>query len=144
VFAGWSSGPCSGTALTCTFSPAAVTAIAATFDKAPKPTPKTTQAANAPPPTSLSATVSDSPNAAPTDVVEAATAVASASGSPSAAPSGLDSGTDPNSSGADLTPIAVAIVVAGLAIAGGLAIGLRPRGVKPPPAPPAVPPTPAD
>ena len=132
VFSGWSQGPCSGTVPTCTFTPTATTAVVAVFNKAPKPTPKGTLHANVQPTVGASAAAS----AASTQVVEAVTAEPGASASPAAAAIPVG-GADPAPSGTDLTPIAIAIVVAGLAIAASLAIGLRPRSVKPPPAPPA-------
>jgi Divergent InlB B-repeat domain len=132
VFGGWSNGPCSGTAPTCTFSPTGVTAIAATFNAAPKATPKATLGVVAQP----TAVATDTPTATQTDVVEAATAEPSGPIAPAAS---LATPTAGAGSGTDLTPIAIAIVIAGLMIAGGIAIGLRPRGVKPPPAPPESP-----
>jgi hypothetical protein len=138
VFSGWSNGPCSGTAATCTFTPTAATAVAAAFDTVAKPTsapagsrtPGSTPSSTSSLEVVAAASVEATTSAEPTVTAEPTVSAAPPSPTSSAAPVA----SDPASSGTDLTPIGIAIVIATLLIAAALVLvfGILPRRIKPP------------
>jgi len=140
-FSSWD-GSCAGQDATCDFTVTSDQLIRATFNKiGSSPPPGATTVPGATPGTSaLGSSLPGSTNPTNSSPAEASPGGSTVGGSPAAGSAGPDSSPTVDPSGAattspDLTGVILAILLAGLMIAGGLAFGLRYRR-RPPEAPP--------
>jgi len=128
VFKAWSGAACQNQGSTCALAMDATTSLDARFERAATATPSPTHQATA------THTPLASPATSPPGSVVPASAGPSATGSSSATPSALAIAASPpvaTTSSTDLTPVAIAIVIAAIVLGGGLAfvgVELRRRG----------------